>query len=135
MITPLETQQPSTTNSRGILADILSYLRKLTQYQNPVTLTDGATVTWYINKSYNAQVTLAGSRTLVIAGLTQGDYGTLKIIQGGAGSYALTLPNPSKVSGAGAGALTLSTAVGSIDIATFYYDGTTLFWNLSTDFT
>lgn len=112
-------------------------LRELMTYQQPIQLTDGATIYWDVSAGYNAQVTLSGSRTLSVNQLVTGDYGTIKVIQGGSGSYTLTLPTSpvSKVSGAGAGAVTLSTAVGAIDILGFYYDGTTLFWNIQTDFT
>jgi len=80
-------------------------------------------------------VTLTGNATLSVTGLQAGCYGTLKVIQGGSGSYTLTLPSSSKVSGGGAGAITLSTTAGSIDIIGFYYDGTNLLWNAQLDFT
>lgn len=103
--------------------------------KKPITLVDAATVSWNVREGYNASVTLTASRTLSITGLITGDYGTIKIIQGGTGSYTLTLPASSKVANGGAGVITLSTAVASIDIATFYYDGTNLFWNVTTNFT
>lgn len=114
---------------------IQEWVNRTVAWQNPNILKDQATVTWNINDGYNAQITLAASRTLAIAGARLGMYGTIKIIQGGVGSFTLTLPSGSKVANAGAGALTLSTAAGSIDIASFYYDGTNYFWTLSTDFT
>jgi hypothetical protein len=46
----------------------------------------------------------------------------LKIVQGGSGSYTVTWPNTVKWP-AGT-APTLSTTVGSVDIITFYWDGT-----------
>ena len=108
---------------------------ELLEYQKLVTLQEAPVIDWNMRKGYNVKVTLTGSRTLDISQLTPGDYGTIEIIQGGTGSYTLTLPTGSKVSGGGAGVITLSTAVDAIDIATFYYNGTTLYWNLSTDFT
>ena len=109
----------------------------LINYQKPITLIDNSTVVWNLNKAYNVKITLAGNRTLQLVGLTEGDYGTIKIVQGGSGSYTLTLPSEytNVVANAGTGVLTLSTTVGSIDIATFYYDGSVLNWTLSTDFT
>jgi len=105
-------------------------------YQKPITLPTGSITTWDMSKSYNAHVTLTVNSTLILNKLTPGDYGQLKITQGGAGSYTLTLPTAytNKVSGGGAGAVTLSTAVGDIDFLGFYFDGTTLFWVLSSDF-
>ncbi len=47
---------------------------------------------------------------------------TLKIIQGGAGSFTVTWP--AGVLWAGGTAPTLSTGVGDVDIVTFYWDGT-----------
>lgn len=114
---------------------ILAKLNEFVSYQNKQVLTDGAVVIWDLKVGYNAEVTLNGNRSLVVSGLTNGDYGTLVITQGVGGSKTLTLPSNSKVSNAGSGALTLSTVAGSIDMCTFYYDGTTLFWNLATDFT
>jgi hypothetical protein len=108
---------------------------ELIEYQKPNTLQDAPVIEWNLRKGYNVKVTLAGSRTLSITQLTPDDYGTIEIVQGGTGSYTLTLPTGSKVSGAGAGVITLSTSVGAIDVATFYYNGINLYWNISTDFT
>lgn len=123
------------SNDKFKIDALFEWINRAVAWQNPNILKDGATVTWNINNGYNAQVTLEGSRVLQVAGARLGTYGTIKIIQGGSGSYTLTLPSGSKVANAGAGAITLSTAVGSIDIASFYYDGTNYFWTLSTDFT
>jgi len=112
-------------------------LNDLMSYQTPVTLTDEATINWDISAAYNAKVTLAASRTLSVNNLVRGDYGTLEVIQGGTGSYTLTLPTSpvSKVANGGAGAITLTAAVGSVDVLSFYYDGTNLLWNASLNFT
>jgi len=106
-------------------------------FQQPVTLTSGSTVTWNATNNYNAKVTLTESATLSIIGIDSGSYGTIEVIQGGSGSYTLTLPTAytNKVSGGGAGVVTLSTAVGKIDILTWYYNGSVLYWNVQTDFT
>lgn len=116
---------------------IQEWINNTVNWQQPLTLTDAATVNWNYRDGYNATVTLAGSRTLNINGVKPGAYGTIKITQGGSGSYTLTLPTAyiNKVANAGAGALILSTAVGAIDVASFYYDGANLLWTLSTDFT
>jgi hypothetical protein len=101
-------------------------------------LTDAATVTWTLDPSVfeqTAKVTLGGSRTLAFSGAIAGMRGVLKVVQGGSGSYALTLPGGSKVIGTGAGAVTLSTAVGSIDFLSWIYDGTNFFWNYGLDYT
>lgn len=106
-------------------------------YQSPITLTSGSAITWNATNNYNAKVTLTSSATLSIIGIDVGSYGTLEVIQGGSGSYTLTLPTEytNKVSGGGAGAVTLSTAIGKIDIISYYFNGSVLYWNIQTDFT
>jgi hypothetical protein len=108
---------------------------EIIEYQNPITLTDDTIIKWDMRKGYNAKVTLSDNRTLQLDQLSPGDYGTVEIIQGSGGSKTLTLPSNSKVSGNGSGVITLSSTEGQIDIATFYYNGVSLYWTLSTDFT
>ena len=111
-------------------------INALIGYQKPITLVDSSEgVRWNLRNGYNAKVTLAGNRTLVLQELTPGDYGTLEIIQDIVGSRTLTLPSNSKVANGGGGILTLATTANAIDIATFYYNGTNIFWNLTNNFT
>lgn len=102
----------------------------------PQTLTDGATVTWATGgvKYPNAAVTLGGNRTLAITDVVSGQSGTLIVKQDGTGSRTLTLPAGSKVRDGGAGAITLSTAANSIDILTYFYDGTNYFWTYAKNY-
>lgn len=103
----------------------------ITGKQAYVTLSDGATVTWTLGGIINnASVTLGGNRTLSLSGLSNGMGGTLIVNQDGTGSRTLTLPSEctNKVINGGAGAVTLSTAAGSVDILTFTYDGTNCYW-------
>ena len=108
-------------------------INELINYQKPITLVDSSEgIKWNMRKGYNTQVTLAGNRTISFQELTPGDYGTLKIIQDNVGSRTLTLPSNSIVMGTGGtSTLTLSSAANAIDIASIYYDGTTIFWNIS----
>jgi len=110
-------------------------INELITYQKPTILIDGSIVSWDVSRAYNAKLTLTANRTLKLIGLSEGDYGTLEVIQGGIGSYTLTLPSNSKVGTGGAGVLTLSTAATSIDIVSFYYNGSTLYWNITKNFT
>ena len=91
------------------------------------TLTDGATITWAIASAYeaNAGVTLGGNRTLNITNPVNGGTYVLKVIQDGTGSRTLALGTGCtwKVSGGGAGTITLSTAANAIDVLTWSYDG------------
>jgi hypothetical protein len=57
----------------------------------------------------------------------------LKVVQGGTGSYTITWPGTVKWPDSGT-IPTLSTAVGAIDIISFYYDGTNYYGQASTDF-
>ncbi len=124
-------------NDKAKFEAIQKWIRDTISFQTPIILTDGANIDWDPTKNYNAKVTLGGSRTLRFPALPAGSYGTLKIIQGGAGSYTLTLPAQytNIVANAGVGAITLTAAVGSKDIATFYYDGEVINWTVSANFT
>lgn len=102
--------------------------------KTPQTLTDGATITWDVSQGQNANVTLGGNRTLAISNPVAGEYYTLRVIQDGTGSRTLTLPAGSKVVGGGAGAITLTTTAGAMDILTAYYNGTNYYWTYGTNF-
>ena len=98
-------------------------------------LTDNPTITWNYLLGYNAQITLNGSRTLLEpVNTSDGDYGTLFIVQGGAGSHTLTLPASFKVVNGGAGAITLSTAPGSIDSISWVKRGSDFLVTLGLNF-
>lgn len=97
------------------------------------TLTDGATVTWNMATSRNAQVTLGGNRTLSITNAVAEDEGRLIVVQDGTGNRTLTLPSGSYVPGQG---LTTSCwikpAANARTILQFYYDGTYYHWAIIT---
>jgi hypothetical protein len=94
------------------------------------TLVDGATVTWATGglRVNNAKVTLGGNRTLDITGAVDGASGLLVVTQDGTGSRTLTLPAGSIEAG---GSLALSTAAGSKDVLSWFYDGTNYFWTIA----
>ena len=113
--------------------------RATTANLNPsvTTLADGATITWTVSSSQAkqmAKVTLGGARTLAFSGLSAGMDGYLWVIQDGTGSRTLTLPSGSKVANGGSGAVTLTTTAGAIDLLTWVYDGTNLYWTVSKNF-
>jgi len=112
--------------------EIISNLNRLFDSKKPVTLEDGALITWNYQDGYNSKVVLEGDRTLSITNLEPGDYGTIEFIQDDIGTRTITLPANSIVMGTqGTATMTLSTAADAIDIASFYYNGTTISWNLS----
>lgn len=124
-------------NDKTKIEAIEKWIKETVEFQTPITLTDGANVDWDPTKNYNAQVTLAGNRTLRFPALPKGSYGTLKIIQDSVGSRTLTLPTQytNKVANSGGGAISLTTTANHYDITSFYYDGDVLNWTLSNDFT
>jgi hypothetical protein len=89
------------------------------------TLTDAATISWDVSSGRVATVTLGASRT--IAAPTNQKVGTyiLRVIQGGSGSYTLTWNGNYKWTAQTAPVL--STAVGAVDIITFFSDGTKMY--------
>jgi hypothetical protein len=107
----------------------------------PVTLTDGATVTWAIASNPASPATLTftthgGNRTLNITGPVSGKVYLLKLIQDGTGGEGLTLGTGCtwKVINGGSGAVTLSTGANAVDFLTFYYDGTNCNANLGKNY-
>ena len=87
------------------------------------TLTDASTIGWTYSIGYNAQVTITANRNLTITGAENGDYGALKVIQGGSGGYRINFTGkfPS-------GTYSFTSAPGSVDLYTFWYDGTNYNW-------
>lgn len=77
----------TTDNNLDITTDVLT-MRKA-----PLTLTDGATITWNAANGYNARVVLGGNRTLDITNVQVGQFGTLTVVQDATGSRRLTVPN------------------------------------------
>ena len=103
-----------------------------------VTLTDGGTVTWTMianATSQNATVTLAGNRTLAIAGASNGMTGLLIVKQDGTGNRTLALPAGSRVINGGAGGATLSTGANAVDILSWVYDGSNYYWTRGLNYT
>lgn len=85
----------------------------------------GASKTISFDLAQNQKLTLTASTTLTFTNPTAGSVYLLKLVQGGVGSFTVTWP--ASVKWPQATAPTLSTAVGAIDICTFYYDGTSYF--------
>jgi hypothetical protein len=99
------------------------------------TLTDAANISWDYALGYNAEVTLTASRILdEPTNVSDGDYGTLVIVQDGVGSHALTLPASFKVVNGGAGAITLSTAANAIDSISWVKRGSDFLVTVGVDF-
>ena len=97
--------------------DSAKYLTVASLYTSsaPVVVTFAASLTLDLSTFLNPQITLTGNLTLnnpTISSAIVGKRGTIRLVQGGSGSYTLTLGNQGKVVG---GAPTLSTSVGAVD--------------------
>ncbi len=112
-------------------------------YANPVTLlVDGATITWAIASTPSATATVtftvhSGSRTLAITNPLINTPYTIKLVQDATGGEGIILGTGCtwKVSGGGAGAVTLTNGASAIDVLSFWYDGTNCYAVLTANFT
>jgi plastocyanin len=101
---------------------------------SPVALTAGTTITWAPMSGLNASVTLNANSTLSFGANAPpaGSSGTLIVTQPASGGpYTLALPASvtNKVLGSSSG-ITLSSAANARDIVSFYYDGSSYYWNV-----
>jgi hypothetical protein len=96
-----------------------------------LTLSDASTISWDYTTGYNAKVTLGGNRSLSITGATNGDYGTLFIIQDGSTQRRIDFGASDKFASA---TYSFSSGTASVDIYTFVYDGTNYYWNFNNKF-
>jgi hypothetical protein len=95
------------------------------------TLTDAATITWNYKLGYNAKVTLGGNRALSITGATNGDYGTLFVIQDSGTQRRINFGANDEFA---SGTYSFSSGTSSVDIYTWVYDGSNYYWNFNKDF-
>lgn len=101
------------------------------------TLTDGATITQTMTSakvSQNAKVTITDNRTLAFSGLVNGMSGILIVKQDGSGGSGLTLPASSVVIDDGGGSISLTPDANAIDVLSWIYDGTNIFWTYGLNF-
>ena len=122
--TELENKVEDVTEIEAIIAaTVRSYTKQ--QYYGEATLTDGANISWNLDNAQTAEVTLEGNRTLdnptnMKAGATY----ILRVEQDSSGSRTLAYGNAYKFPGGTDPVLT--TGGGSIDILSFYCDGTSM---------
>jgi len=102
----------------------------------------GATITWNVSgQSTNYIATLTASTSLNLTNVRNGDYGTIILTQDGVGSRTLTLGTVNgsatthRVANGGGGSVTLTSNANAVDILTFTYNGTTMFWTVGNDYT
>jgi hypothetical protein len=101
----------------------------------------GSTITWNVSgQSTNYEATLTATTTLNLTGVTNGDYGTIIIKQDGVGSRAISLGTVNggagthRVANNNLGFLLLTSNANAIDIATFTYNGSVMYWTVANDF-
>lgn len=102
----------------------------------------GTSFTWDVSGlSTNYQVTLTANTTLNLSNVRNGDYGTLIVSQDAVGSRTITFGTVNgsgtthRVANGGAGSPTLTSNINAIDILTFTYNGSTMFWTVGNDYT
>jgi len=100
------------------------------------------TQTWDVSgTSTNYELTLTGSITLNLNNVRNGDYGTLIVEQDGVGSHTLAFGTVNggagthKVVNGGGGSPTLTSTPNAIDLLSFTYNGTTMYWSVGNDYT
>jgi hypothetical protein len=100
------------------------------------------TQTWDVSgTSTNYELTLTGSITLNLTNVRNGDYGTLIVEQDGVGSHTLSFGTVNgaagthKVVNGGGGSPTLTSTPNAIDLLSFTYNGTTMYWSVGNDYT
>jgi len=110
----------------------------ITPYNNVGSAT---TISWNVSGiSTNYEVTLTGASTLNLTNVRNGDYGTIIVKQDTAGSRTLSFGTVNgsaathKVVNGGAGIVTLTSNASAIDILSFTYNGTFMFWTVGNDY-
>ncbi len=118
--TGLSTTQVNTLISSAIAAADL---------KDVITVPYATDSIWDYSLGYNAELLLEDATTdLQISNVTEGSYGTLKVIQDGTGNRLLVFPAGSVMQG-GTSTLDFSAqSAGSYVLLSFYYDGTSFYW-------
>ncbi len=100
------------------------------------------TINWDVSgTSTNYEVTLNGNGTLNLQNVRNGDYGTIIVEQDGVGGHTLAFgtinggAGTHRVVNGGAGAPTLTVNANAIDILSFTYNGSAMYWTVGNDYT
>jgi hypothetical protein len=100
------------------------------------------TFTWDVSgTSTNYQTVLTGNTTLNLDNVRNGDYGTLIVQQDGVGSHTLSFGTVNGAGGThrvvngGGGSPTLTSNPNAIDILSFTYNGSVMYWTVGNDYT
>jgi hypothetical protein len=110
---------------------------------NPYYLEPSNTlITWNVSgNSTNYETTLTGNTTLNLINVRNGDFGTIIVKQDAVGNRLLSFGTVNggatthRVINGGGGSPTLTGNANAIDILTFTYNGTILYWTVGNDYT
>lgn len=101
-----------------------------------------STFTWDVSgTSTNYQTTLTANTTLNLTNVRNGDYGTIILTQDVVGGRTLTFGTINGAAGThrvvngGGGSVVLTSTVNAIDILTFTYNGSGMYWTVGNDYT
>ena len=109
--------------------------------QYSATTVNSGVINWDTAVSTQFEVTLTENATLNLEGLISGQYGTMIVTQDNTGGRTLTLGTVNggvgshKVVNGGGGELVLTVNANAIDIISFTYNGTNLYWTVGNDYT
>lgn len=99
-------------------------------------------ITWNVSgNSTNYKLTLTANTTLNLSNVRNGDYGTIILTQDSGGNRTITLGTVNgasathKVVNGGTGLVSLTATANAIDILSFVYDGTNVYWNKGLNYT
>jgi hypothetical protein len=99
-------------------------------------------ISWNVSGvSTNYEATLTGNTTLNLTNVRNGEYGTIVITQDGTGGRTLTFGTVNggatthRVANGGGGTPTLTSNASAIDILTFTYNGSVMYWTVGNDYT
>lgn len=94
----------------------------------------GGAINWNLQSGSTAGIRLTSNGTLSITNVTAGMYGLIRVTQDGTGGRTLTLPAGSRVINGGSGAVSLTQTANSVDVLTFFYDGTNYWWTIGNNY-
>ena len=105
--------------------------------------TTGSTITWNVSGlSTNYEVTLsAATTTLNLTNVRNGEYGTIIVVQDAVGGRTISLGTVNggaithRVANGGGGSIVLTSIANAVDILTFTYNGSAMYWTVGNDYT
>ena len=108
-----------------------------TQPNDTVQELSGTTPTWDVSRGIHAIITLSGNTTITLSDITKSFSGNITVINPSGAAYTLTFSGyTNKISPAVYSAANQVTCSGDskIDVFSWWYDGTRLFWNGTNDY-